>query len=186
MKNGNHKQSSLFIALLCTPIIAATPALAADKDNVAPDPPAIFTELISCKAIVEPEQRLACFDAKVAALETAQSSNQLVIADREQVREARRGLFGLSLPRIKLFDGDKEDGDNVDKIDATISSVRKLRGGKWLIVLDDGAKWQQTEARSMMRSPRAADSIEIKRGSLGSFVAKVNDGRAFKVKRIVN
>ncbi|VAV87852.1 hypothetical protein MNBD_ALPHA04-649, partial [hydrothermal vent metagenome] len=39
--------------------------------------------------------------------------------------------------------------------------------------------------RSTMRSPKVGASIVIERGSLGSYVAKVNDGRAFKVKRVV-
>lgn len=188
MNNRDQKPISIMFTLSIVFSLFGGPAIAAetDKGKTVSDPPALFTELISCKTIVEPEQRLACFDAKVAALETAQSSNQLVIADREQVREARRGLFGLSLPRIKIFDGDSEEGDNVDKIDAKISSARKLRGGKWLIVLDDGALWQQTEVKNIMRAPEPEDSIEIKRGSLGSFFAKVNGGRAFKVKRITN
>ncbi len=186
MSNRKYRQRSILIALICAPFIASAPVLAADKDDAIAAPPAIYTELVACKNIADAGKRLACFDTKVAALESAQTSNQLVIADREQVREARRGLFGLSLPRIKLFDGDKEKGDNVDQIEASVASIRKLRSGKLLIKLDDGALWQQTEAKNSMRTPKKGDKIVVKRGSLGSFVAKVNDGRAFKVKRIVN
>lgn len=185
MNNRNQRQYLSFAALVCAPVAISGPAMAAEKDDAIAAPPAIYTELVACKNIADAQQRLACFDTKVAALETAQTSNQLVIADREQVREARRGLFGLSLPRIKLFDGKAEKGDNVDQIEATIASVRQLRSGKMLIKLDDGALWQQTEIKSM-RTPKNGDTIVVKRGSLGSFVAKVNDGRAFKVKRIVN
>ncbi|GAB5482927.1 MAG: hypothetical protein Pars92KO_26840 [Parasphingorhabdus sp.] len=166
-------------------LVLNAPAVAAKEDGAIAAPPAIYTELVACKNIADAEQRLACFDAKVAALETAQTNNEVVIADRKQVREARRGLFGLSLPRIKLFGGDGDKDDNVNQIEANIASAQKLRSGKWLIKLDDGALWQQTEVKSMRR-PKSGDSIVVKRGSLGSFVAKVNDGRAFKVKRIVN
>ena len=166
--------------------LMGAPALAAEKDDAATAPPAIYTELLACKTIADAAQRLACFDTKVAALETAQASNEVIIADREQVREARRSVFGLSLPRIKLFDGKAEKGDNVDEIEATITSVSKLRSGKWLFKLEDGALWQQTEARDTRTPPKDGDSVVIKRGALGSFTAKLNDGRPFKVKRIVN
>ncbi len=187
MTEQKVKTSKFVSALLCASIAYSTPALAADKDEAVSTPPAIYTDLIGCKNITVAEKRLACFDEKVAALESAQTNNQVVIADREQVREARRGLFGLSLPRIRLFDGDGDEGDQVNQIEGKIASTRASRGGKWIIKLEDGAIWQQTDSpRSTSRKPKAGDTIAIKRGSLGSFVAKVNDGRAFKVKRIVN
>ncbi|WP_109354180.1 hypothetical protein [Sphingorhabdus sp. EL138] len=176
----------LLTSLVGIAFILNAPALAAKEDGAITTPPAIYTELISCKNIVDAEQRLACFDAKVAALETAQSNNELVIADREQVREARRGLFGLSLPRIKLFGGGDKKSETVNQIESKIVSARQLRDGKWLMKLEDGALWRQTEVKSTMRSPKAGDTIVVKRGALGSFVAKVNGGRPVKVKRIVN
>lgn len=187
MTNRTRNYGRASILLLCALTMPASPVLAQKKDKDVVAPPTLYTDLIACKNIADAEQRLACFDEKVTALETAQASNQVVIADREQVREARRGLFGLSLPRIKLFGGDGDDGAQVNEIKGTIKSVRKFRTGKFLLTLDDGAQWQQTAIpRSTTRRPRAGDSITIERGSLGSFVAKINNGRAFKVKRIVN
>lgn len=189
-----NKPIKLFImgaagpALILGTAILATGANAQDKEDAITAPPAIYTELVGCKTIADPAQRLACFDEKVAALESATESKQVVIADREQVKEARRGLFGLSLPRIKLFGGDKDEGAEIKEIEVKIASVRSLRGSKWLIRLEDGATWQSTEpSRSTSRSPKKGDSIRIKRGSLGSFTAFVNGSRrGFKVKRVVN
>lgn len=181
-----------------TGVLSATVAVAAglcspaaaqeiDRRKMLTAPPAIYTDLIACRDISEATARLACFDEKVTALQTAQSENQVVIADREQVREARRGLFGLTLPRIKLFDGDGDEGDQIESIDGIIQSARTIRSGKWLIKLEDGGVWQQTEPpRSTMRRPKPGDTITIERAALGSFLAKVNDGRGFKVKRVVN
>lgn len=158
-----------------------------DRRKALTTPPTVYTELMACKDVADPKVRLACYDEKVASLQTAQSSNQVVIADREQVREARRGLFGLTLPRIKLFDGDGDEGDEISEIDGVVQSARKIRSGKWLIGLEDGAVWQQTEPpRSSQRDPKAGDSIVIKRAALGSYMAKINDGRGFKVMRVVN
>ena len=184
----NSALSTKCIAITCIGIgcfSTISMAHAADsKEDQLTKPPAIYTDLVACKNITDPQQRLDCYDKKVAALEVAQTSKQVVIADREQVKEARRGFFGLSLPRIKLFGGGGDEGAGIKQIEATITTVQKLRSGKLVFTLDDGATWQQTEVRSM-RTPRAGQSILIKRAALGSFMAKVNNGRSFKVKRIV-
>ncbi len=170
-------------ASLCAPAVAQE----LDRRKALTAPPALYTDLIACKDIADPTARLACFDEKVTALETAQSTNQVVIADREQVREARQGLFGLSLPRIKLFGGDGDEGDQIEQIEGVVKSARRLRSGKWQIELEDGAVWLQTDSpRSSMRDPKAGDSIVIKRAALGSYMAKIKDGRGFRVKRIIN
>ncbi len=184
MTTRNFKLASY---IFCAPaLFIGAPALAEEKDSEAVAPPAIYTDLVACKSIADADQRLACYDARVTALETAQASNEVIIADREQVREARRSVFGLTLPRIKLFDGNSEKGDNVDEIEATITSVSKSRNGKWFFKLEDGALWQQTEARPSKTPPKEGDTVVIKRGALGSFLAKLNGGRSFKVIRIVN
>ena len=180
---GMFATTAAVAAGLCTPAVAQE----VDRRKALTAPPAIYTDMIACKNIADPTARLACFDEKVTALQTAQSSNQVVIAEREQVREARRGQFGLTLPRIKLFDGDGDEGDEIAEIESTIKSARTIRSGKWVISLEDGAVWLQTDSpRSSMRDPKSGDSITIKRAALGSYMAKVNGGRAFKVKRVVN
>ncbi len=181
--------ASMLSAATAVTVGLSAPAVAQELDRrkALTAPPAIYTELVACKDIGEPAARLACYDEKVTALQTAMSTNQVVIADREQVREARRGLFGLTLPRIKLFGGDGDEGDQIEQIEGIIQSARTIRTGKWLIRLEDGGVWQQTEPpRSTMRRPKSGDSITIERAALGSFLAKVNDGRGFKVKRIVD
>lgn len=180
------KFRSVTLALICgAGFVCATTALAADdKEEKLTKPPAIYMELVACKNISDSQQRLACYDEKVAALETAQTSKQVVIADREQVKEARKGLFGLSLPRIKLFGGGNDEGANISQIESTIVSVRQLRGGKLVLTLEDGAIWQQTEIRTIRR-PRKGDPIVIKRASFGSFKASIKGGRSIRVKRIV-
>lgn len=171
---------------ICIALFGSSAAVAQDREKELTAPPAIYTDLVACKSIADSNQRLACYDEKVAALETAQTSNQVVIADRKQVREARKGLFGLTLPRIRLFDGNGDEGAQITQITGVIKRARTIRSGKWLISLEDGAVWQQTDVpRSTMRRPKVGDSIAIKRAALGSYLASVNDGRGFKVKRVV-
>ncbi|WP_373491608.1 hypothetical protein [Parasphingorhabdus sp.] len=187
ISKGFFKGMLLASAAVAAGLGSSAVAKEIDRKNALSAPPAIYTDLVACRDIAEPAARLSCFDEKVAALQTAQSNNQVVIADREQVREARRGLFGLTLPRIKLFGDDADEGDRIESVEGVIQSARTFAGGKWLIQLEDGAVWQQTDpGRSTMRPPKAGDPIVIERAAMGSFMAKVNDGRGFKVKRIVN
>jgi len=186
--------SKWFFAGLLSATAAVTASLGSpavaqevDRKKALTAPPAIYTDLVACRDVTEATARLACYDEKVTALQAAQSTNQVVIADREQVREARRGLFGLTLPRIKLFEGDGDEGDDIASVEGIIESARTIRSGKWVIRLEDGAVWQQTEPpRSTMRRPKVGDSIVIERAALGSYLAKVNDGRGFKVQRVTD
>ncbi len=170
-------------ALAVIGLLALSAAALSAKDKELPRPK-LFDDLVACKSIADPTQRLACYDSKVTELDEAEKSNQLVMADRAEVEEARKGLFGLSLPRIRLFGDDDPAGAST--LTAKITNVRSQRDGKYVFTLEDGATWLQTEASAYMRTPRAGDSITIEKGALGSYIAKVNDGKAFKIRRIVN
>src|SRR5688500_4143501 len=65
--------------------------------------PKIFEDVVQCRAIADAAARLACYDRGVAALQTAQQSNELYVADKQAMKEARRGLFGFSIPKLKIF-----------------------------------------------------------------------------------
>lgn len=181
------KSVTLLLAPLAYLLVGGSLAYAQDKEKALAAPPAIFTDMVNCKSIADPQARLACYDEKVGAFETAQNKKEVVVADREQVREARKGLFGLSLPRIRLFGGEGDEGADIQQIESTIKQAAASRDRKWLLTLEDGAVWRQTDVpRSTAKAIKPGDAIVIERGSLGSFTAKVNDGRPFKVIRVVN
>jgi hypothetical protein len=166
-------------------ILALIPAAALAKDKKAGDPPpAVFQAVIDCRGIADSGARLACYDAKVATLADAQKSDDLFVASKAQVREARRGLFGLSLPRITIFGGDDDDPEDklqIKEIDAVLSAVGGGTG-RWVLTLDDGATWIQTDG-AFIKTPKPGAKVHIKRGALGSYMANVNGGLGFKVKR---
>ncbi|WP_143182890.1 hypothetical protein [Parasphingorhabdus marina] len=165
----------------------ATPALARD-DKEDDAPPAIFQAVIDCKDVSDPTARLACYDEKVAALESAQASKQVVVADREQIKKARRGLFGFSLPKIKLFGGgddDKDEKEEFKELTTKIKSVRQNYRGLYIITIEEGdAVWEQTEKSRYSVRARSGDEIIIKRASLGSYKANIKGGRAIRVRRV--
>lgn len=148
----------------------------------APPRPAAFEDVVACQAIADGAQRLACFDRSVTALKAAADARQLVVVDRSTIREARRGIFGLKLPRLKLFDGGGEDAEELVSLDSTITGVRTAKDGMPIFVLEDGARWKQTEGRNVFA--RAGQPIHIKRAAMGSFMANVNKQSGVRVVRL--
>lgn len=164
-------------------LAAAGPALAAkDKDQGDSPPPPIFQAVADCKAVAEPAQRLACYDRTVDAMVSATQRKDLVVADRATIREAKRGLFGLRLPTIKLFGGN--DNEDVSEIESTIAAFRSASDGLLILVVEDGARWKQTDGRALY--PKVGDKIRIRRAALGSFMANINKDVGFKVVRLAN
>lgn len=159
----------------------AVPAVAADKpkDDNAPPPP-VFQAVIDCRSEADPAARLACYDRAVGVMAEARSTKELVVADRATMREARKGLFGLSLPSLKLFGG--SESEDVTAIDGTIESSYAAKDGNFIFVLSDGARWKQVEGRPAYA--RKGDPIHIEKASLGSFFAKIGKGHNARVVRV--
>lgn len=162
-------------------IAAATPAFAdRDKDKADAPLPPVFQAVMDCKTVTDPVQRLACYDRNVGTMVAASQSRDLIVADRATMREARRGLFGLRLPRLKLFGGN--DSEEVTQIEGTIASVYSSRDGSAVFVLADGSHWKQTEGRPVYT--KSGESIVIEKASLGSYFAKIGKGQNARVARI--
>jgi hypothetical protein len=171
-----HAVTALVLGLL-----AAAPAAAKDKPAAAP--PAVYRAVVDCRALTDPAQRLACFDRTVGEMAKAGEAKDLVVLDRETMRETRKGLFGFSLPKLKLFGGgDEDDRDEVKEVESTISSVRTASDGFPIITIADGARWKQTDGRNVF--PEVGDPIRIRRATLGSYLANVKKQAAVRVMRL--
>ncbi len=167
----------------------ATFALVATSLAAADTPPAArpYAALQSCRAITDNIQRLACFDNAAAALDAAAKSEEVVIVDRQEVRKARKGLFGFSLPRIGFLagrDGNSEDQADEEKLTDTVASARGIANGKWRITLSSGAVWETLEADSRFTDPRPGMTVQLDKAMLGSYFLRVAKGRPVKARRI--
>ena len=171
---------------LTLPMLLVQPAAAQtrgqDTSSSALPAPQIFSDLVGCRTIADAEQRLACYDAKVAALDEAQKNDEVVIADQAAVKEAKRGLFGFNLPKLKILG--KEGTTTLDELTAVIKSARQDQRGRWTITLEDGATWQQIDSKSPGRDAKAGMSVTIKKASLGTFFVKVDKQVAMRMKRV--
>lgn len=138
--------------------------------------------------MVDPMQRLACFDRQVAALESAEQARDIRIVDRETVREARRGLFGFSLGSLNIFgsgDNDEEaaDPEVIREIQSTIQQIARNNVGRFAFQLENGQRWTLADAAAGGRTPRVGEPITIRRGAMGSYMASVNGRPGFRVRR---
>lgn len=149
--------------------------------------PAPIAAVQACRAITTATERLACFDRTSAALEAVTKSGELLIVERQEVRKAKRGLFGFALPNIGFLTGNKDDkddrGDN--QVETKVVSAQALRYGKYRFTVEGGAVWETVEADSRFNEPRPGATVLLERGSLGGFYATVNGkGRRVLAKRV--
>lgn len=143
--------------------------------------PAELERLMACRAQTDAAQRLACFDAAAAALDTAETKGEVVVVNREQANKVRRQAFGLSLPSLSLFDSDKKP---MEELASTVTSVSQSNDGRWTVTLEDGAVWMQTDQETLPKRPKPGSQAVIKRVSLGGFFMKIDGQRAVRAKRV--
>ncbi len=176
--------------LLLILMLVGSPALAVvQRGRETPPPrPESFEALVRCRAVTDDAARLACFDAAAAALQAAQERRDVVVVDRQQVREGRRRLFGLALPRIPSCGGgdadEENDQDAVRSLESTVSAVTTTGYGQYQVTLADNSVWVQIDNNMLAVPPRAGHHIVINRGALGSFMMRVNNQPGIRVRRV--
>jgi hypothetical protein len=173
----------LFLAAAAAAIPgAALPAKPA-KEQARPQ---AFEALVRCRGIAEAAQRLACFDSAAAAMETQAANRELVVVDREQMRDTRRKLFGLDIPNLNPFGGGGEGAEReeeVKTVEGVVASAYQDGDGRWIVRLQDGATWGQTDNNMIALRPRPGHNVKINRAAMGSYMMKVNNQPAVRAKR---
>ncbi len=175
-------------------VLAASMALASPA-VADPHPPAAdgtqskaFDAVIGCRSITGATERLACFDRSVDALQSAAAKRDIVVVDREVVRKTRRSLFGFNLLSVPIFGDGNSNGkagaptEEEREINATVRSARLAADGYWVVVLDDGAVWHQTDG-TLALSPKAGNTVTIRRAALGSYYMRVGSQPGVKARR---
>jgi hypothetical protein len=169
----------VIIAGGCALIVAGTAQAAKPTQTGSP---AQVQRLMQCRGIQSAEQRLACYDRETAAMDQAIASKDLVVIDKEKAREAKRSLFGFSVPSFGgLFGGG--DDNEVTQIESTVRSTGHNVDGGWVITLADGSVWSQTDDWPGL-DPRPGKKVIVKRAALGSYRLSIPGQNGIKVKRI--
>ena len=175
-----HRQFVLSLTIIGTLGIGSITAAKDDK-NASLARPKAFDDVVACKLIESPEQRLACYDQNVSVLDAAQKNNEIILTDKAAVKEAQRGLFGFQIPKLKIFGS---GGDDVAEIEAIVKSVTANRAGQLTIVLEDNARWQQLDSKILNREPKAGSKARIRLATMGSYLVSFDGGPAVRMKRI--
>ena len=178
----------LLLAALLLGLVTAASAQRGDRreQRRPQEQPELFQALVRCRAITEDSARLHCFDAASAALAQAAERRELVVVSREQVRESRRRLFGLALPRLPIFGGGddgRDEPDEIDHIESTVASASQDGYGHWAVRLADGSLWIQVDNNVLALRPRPGQPIVVQRAALGSFMMRVNRQPGIRVRR---
>jgi len=170
-------------SLLITAVFALTVTGVADaRKPLATGTPAGVQRLIGCRAIQDNAQRLACFDRETEAVEQAIAKKDLVLIDRARATQAKRSLFGFSIPDFGgLFGGGE---DEIKEISSTVTTFAHDAYRGWTIRLADGSEWAQTDDAQLGLPPRKGDKVVVHRGSFGAFFLRLNGQPGYKVKRI--
>ncbi len=167
--------------------LALLPASAAigQPRTEAPARPELFEALVRCRSLGDDAARLACFDNAAAALQTAAERRDVLVVDRAQVREGRRRLFGLALPRLPIFGGhgDDDEEEEISSIESNIVSAQQFGYGRWLVRLEDGSIWAQTDDNLIAARPRAGQPVRVSRAALGTYMMRVNGQPGVRVRR---
>lgn len=140
-------------------------------------------ELSACRSISEPEARLSCLDKAAEALIRAHEAGDVTVVDRQQVREARRNLFGFSNVALPSFLGSSDDREEISSIQTSLVRASRDSAGRWAFQLMDGSEWRQVDNESAHIRPQSGSEVRVRRAAFGSYFLNVGDARAIRVKR---
>jgi len=176
--NGRTTAISLVVLLSATQAIAEPSA--SDR---------LLQSFERCRAVSPAQDRADCFDAAARGLEAAVKTKEITIVNRQEVRTARRSLFGFTLPRIGLFDGGDRDGggesvrEEIKEVESTITSVRAVANGRVELRLADGdAVWVTTDP--MPFPPKLGNKVRIRKGAMGNYFIAIDGQRSVRGMRL--
>src|SRR5262245_3245996 len=116
---------------------------ASARGPVASGTPATMQRLLNCRSIQDSAQRLAFFDRESGAIDQAIAKKDLVLIDKARATQAKRSLFGFSIPDFGgLFGGNE---DEVKEISSTVTAFSHNAYTGWTITLADKSVWMQTD-----------------------------------------
>ena len=163
--------------------ITAALATAADaRSTPTTGTPAAVQSLLACQSITDPGQRLACFDKAAQGFADAMSKKEVVVVDRARANEAKRSLFGFSIPNFSTLLGGGDD--QVSQIESTVAAAFESGYEGWTVKLADGSTWQQTDGTPVALPPRRGDKVVVRRGTMGSYFLKLGSQPGFRAKRV--
>ncbi|KAF0185989.1 MAG: hypothetical protein FD163_657 [Hyphomonadaceae bacterium] len=168
------------------------PRAKAAQDAAATQTP--LAALYDCAQKTNDAERLACFDAQVAALKAKEASSDVVVIDAPRVAQMRREAFGFNLPSLPKLGLPKlsglRGGDNAAQQadeERQVMAVTRIsnQGGRATLTMENGQVWQLVEAEEINVSGRPPYSANIRSASFGSFLLSFEGrNKGYRVRRV--
>ena len=166
-------------------LLFAAPAALAQESTTDAATGEYVAGLRACQAIADDAQRLACFDKAVGDIVAANDSGEVRIIDREDIRNTRRQLFGLSVPEVGVLERDETDAkEDSELLETTITSVRYLSAKQIRFTTSEGATWEINRPPRFLRTIKEGQNVVFKKAALGTFFIRVDGQMGVKGKRI--
>lgn len=171
-------------------IAAATLAVAAGPAAAQADRSAVLNILVECAKIDDPTARLACYDNNIrsaggTARATVPGQVRGVVGGSAPIET--QGPQGFGYEDVRARDPARFElrPGQLQEIHPRVTAVALREPGIYQVTLEDGAQWLFAEGvGSQFRLPRRGDLIEIERGSLGSFLMRIDGQPPVPVRRI--
>lgn len=141
--------------------------------------------LKSCQSLADDRERLACFDRAVGEIVSANDAGEVRIIDRDDIRETRRQLFGLSVPDVGVLQRDENEEKEEDNglFETSIASVTYFSERKFRFTTAEGAVWEVNNAPRTLRRVEAGHRVVFKNAALGYYFARINGQTGVKSRR---
>lgn len=177
-----------FVALVSISLLPVS----AFADETSP-----LQSVYACASITTDTERLACFDAAVAAAKKSEDEGEFATITRKDAENVQKDAFGfsfpslpkLSMPSLKTDSTDptvkRDDEGQIAEIELAITSIYTNGYGKTVVKFENGQVWEQTDTSTVLLSKkRPPTSAVVKRAALGSYLIRLNTQQRFKAKRI--
>jgi hypothetical protein len=179
-------RATILAAGAATLLLGGAPAMAQVDDGI------VLNIMRECAKISDPTARLACYDNNIRA--AGGNPRTSTSAGRAQVPQASVGApvaaantpqgFGAESVRAPQRVEARPAAEQLDQISAAITQISQRGPGLYAFTVEGGAQWQFAEGvSSSYRVPRVGSTVEIERGSLGSFLMRFDKQQPVSVRR---
>lgn len=192
-----NKTLTILFAVTCS--LNGIAALAQPVTGQSATSASPLSPIYACAEKTDAMQRLACFDAAVAAVKAAEARSEIVAMDQPRVAAVRREAFGFripSLPRFGLGGSSAAQGTNPDETlrqsrddqteEQTFAVVRVAPWGERVaFYLENGNVWHTVEVGELNMSRKTPFNVRIRAAALGSYILSIEGrNRGYRVRRI--
>lgn len=187
--------NGLLLSVFLIGSAAAAPTATSSASAVSP-----LSPIYACAEKTDGAERLACFDAAVAAVKAAEARSEIITLDQPRVAAVRREAFGFRIPSLPRFNfGGTVAAPSAGAVTTPASRAREeigdeqtfavarvgRAGDRVAIYLENGNVWHLTEAGELNAPSRPPYNVRIRAAAMGSYMLSVEGrNKGYRVRRV--